>query len=61
MKTEFHELSEEGQEVVSDALCRAIASMQDAGLLAEYADHDDLLQSMVDFYIDASSRKGPKS
>lgn len=55
MATEYANLEPQDQEIVSDALGRAIATFQDVGLPVESLDHDALLTALVDLFIQASN------
>lgn len=55
MTTEYADLEPTDQEVVSTALDRAIATFQDVGLPVEHLDHDELLVSLVNLFVQASS------
>ncbi|MGP5353328.1 hypothetical protein [Pseudomonas helleri] len=54
MATEYADLEPEDQEIVSNALDRAIATFQDVGLPVESLDHDALLTALVDLFMQAS-------
>jgi len=55
METEYADLEAEDQEIVSDALGRAISVFQDVGLPVENLDHDALLNALVDLFVQAST------
>lgn len=55
MGTEYVDLEPEDQEVVSNALGRAIATFQDVGLPVENLDHDALLNALVDLFVQATA------
>ncbi|MCJ2375147.1 hypothetical protein [Pseudomonas sp. RGM 3321] len=57
MTTEFVDLEPEDQEIVSDALGRAIATFQDVGLPVENLDHDELLTALVNLYMQVSGEQ----
>jgi hypothetical protein len=55
MKNEYADLEPEDQEIVSDAMGRAVATFQDVGLPVENLDHSELLNALVKLFIQASN------
>ncbi|MFL1481414.1 MULTISPECIES: hypothetical protein [Pseudomonas] len=54
MTTQYSDLKPDDQEAVSQAMDRALASLQDYGLRIENVDHTELLNALVDVFEQAS-------